>query len=175
VDDLVGPLLAGIRSWSNRGHLRTALVRLATLVYLGRMLLKPQHLAQLLVAKDLLRQADVTGDMTDAGAMSVVILYDLVVDVAAKAALDAMPPRSLPGTGYKSKKARASQLPTRDSYLPEVLDGVLGALRISRNDDALVIPELDEVRRLHEFRNKVQHNGVVPIDHRCTAQPLACA
>jgi hypothetical protein len=45
---------------------------------------------------------------------------------------------------------------------PRVLDHLLAASRIARDDDGIDIGAIREAQRLHELRNFVQHDGLIP-------------
>jgi hypothetical protein len=101
------------------------------------------------VGRGFLDRAELLGeDGTEPGRMSAIVLADLAVEMAAKAAV-----LDLPLAG-NARLEREPALPV-----------VLGALtehwrqREQTQDD---LPEVREIRRLHEVRNSVQHAGLVP-------------
>jgi hypothetical protein len=114
-----------------------------------------------LVARGLLDRAESFVDGSPAGAAASVVISDLAVETAAKATAAESPPSGHPGTGYilRSNQRRGSG---RDPSLPEVLDDVLAAWRERISDPKATLIELQQAARLHEFRNSVQHDGVIP-------------
>jgi hypothetical protein len=102
-----------------------------------------------IVARRFLDRAEVLGeDATETDRMAAVVLADLAVEVAAKAALrhEAL-----------SDKERLEKEPP----LPLALAALTKLWRKRENtqDD---VPEVREARRLHDVRNSVQHAGLIP-------------
>jgi hypothetical protein len=114
-----------------------------------------------LVARGLLERAEGFVDGSAAGAVAAVIVSDLAVETAAKVTVAENPPVAHPGDGY-ILRPNQRRGPRRDPSLPEVLDDVLAAWRERANDEKAVVIELQEAAKLREFRNSVQHAGVVP-------------
>jgi hypothetical protein len=75
-----------------------------------------------------------------------VILYDVAVETAAKAALRVVRPGRL----------------TQQRYLPQVLDQLHAEYRVLQADDQAEWRALEDARQLHEDRNRVQHHGSIP-------------
>ena len=122
-----------------------------------------RHLNAFLVARSLIERAGTFIDGTAPGAIGAVVLFDLSIETAAKAADSARSPTDFPGDGYELKKTDLVKSPRgRELSVPRVLDHVLAAARHRANNATLVVPEVREAQRLHEFRNLVQHQGVVP-------------
>jgi hypothetical protein len=101
------------------------------------------------VGRGFLDRAELLGeDDSEPGRMGAVVLADLAVEMAAKAAvLD----QSLVGRPRVDK----------DWSLPDVLKALVGLWR-QREDTEVDVPEVLEARRLHDLRNTVQHDGVAP-------------
>jgi hypothetical protein len=101
------------------------------------------------VARQFLDRARVVGeDRTEPGRMAAVVLADLAVEMAAKAAvLD----QALPSN------ARLN----RDPSLPVVLEALTGLLQ-KREGTKEDVPEIRAAGRLHDLRNNVQHRGLDP-------------
>ncbi len=114
-----------------------------------------------LVARGLLERAESFVDGSAAGAVTAVIVSDLAVETAAKATVVENPSGTHPGTGYLLRPNQRRG-PARDPSLPEVLDNVLAAWRERTKDANASLIELQKAARLREFRNSVQHAGVVP-------------
>jgi hypothetical protein len=116
-----------------------------------------------LVARGLMDRADLAVDGTPVGAVASVVLLDLAVETGAKATVAAHPPTTRPGRDYllSDQQRRPGRL---DPSLPQVLDDVLAAWRLVKGDETLAPRELREAARLREYRNNVQHAGVVPHD-----------
>jgi hypothetical protein len=76
-----------------------------------------------------------------------VILYDVAVETAAKAAL---------------RVARPGRLTQQRTSLPWVLTQLLAEHRELQADDQAEWRELEDARHLHDDRNRVQHHGTVP-------------
>jgi hypothetical protein len=103
----------------------------------------------MIVARQFLERAEVLGeDGTETGRMAAVVLADLSVEMATKAAVLDQP---LGG------RARLDQ----DPPLPLVLEKMV-ELWQKREDSDEDVPEAREARRLHELRNSVQHAGLAP-------------
>jgi hypothetical protein len=100
------------------------------------------------VARQFLDRARVVGeDGTEPGRMAAVVLADLAVEMAAKAAvLD----QALPSN------ARLN----RDPSLPVVLDALTGLWQGREGTED--VPEIRAAGRLHDLRNNVQHRGLAP-------------
>ena len=103
------------------------------------------ELRLLLVARGLLDRAEAANDGTGPGVMAAVVLYDTAVETGAKTAWRTLPP------GSRTPPSRALKEP----YMPAVLQ----ELKNAAGDDAV---EIIEARRLHDLRNMVQHDGLVP-------------
>jgi hypothetical protein len=112
----------------------------------GPLELDEQSLNALIVARGLLYRATLTPDGTAPGAIAAVILYDVAVETAAKAALRVVRPGRL----------------TQQRYLPQVLDQLHAEYRVLQADDQAEWRALEDARRLHEDRNRVQHHGSIP-------------
>jgi hypothetical protein len=112
------------------------------------------------VARGLLERGTLGLDGTAPSAIAAVILYDVAVETAAKAALRVRAPGAFPGTGYAIRPAKRSE--QRREYLPWVLDQLLASYRELQGDHQADWPVLREARNLHEYRNTVQHHGTVP-------------
>ncbi|MEA2493272.1 MAG: hypothetical protein QOJ29_1183, partial [Thermoleophilaceae bacterium] len=113
----------------------------------------------------MLGRGDAAADGTEAGTASAVVLYDLAVDVAAKASLAERPPQTFPGTsaGYHGGiRALETTPPSETSDLPTVFDGLQASYRERIQDDNAELPARRDALLLHDFRNSVQHRGVVP-------------
>jgi hypothetical protein len=124
--------------------------------------MEERWLRNLLVSRQLLEHASRQADGTEPGGAAAVVLADIAVETAAKAAVAVRPPSSYPGDGYiLTANARRSQS-RRDPTLPAVLDAALASWRESRGDEALASLEIAEAKRLHDYRNLVQHDAVVP-------------
>ena len=122
-------------------------------------------LSLLIAARGLLARAGAANDGTGPGAMAGVILYDVAVETAAKAIFWQNVPNEHPGDGYVTKAGELQKpLANRDPSLPRVLDGLLAAYRLRNHDDRAELPHRRDARRLHEFRNTVQHDAVLPSD-----------
>jgi hypothetical protein len=117
-----------------------------------------------LVARGLLDRADLSIDGTPVGAVASVVLYDLAVETGAKATIAAHPPNARPGTGYLLSEKQRRPPHRLDPSLPEVLDDALAAWRLKTGDESAGPSELREAARLRQYRNSVQHDGVVPHD-----------
>jgi hypothetical protein len=103
----------------------------------------------MVVSRQFLDRAELLGeDGTETGRMAAVVLSDLAVEMATKAAVLDQPLR---------EKARLDKEPA----LPVVLEAMveLWKTREQSDDD---VPEAREGRRLHELRNSVQHAGLAP-------------
>lgn len=82
-----------------------------------------------------------------------------------KAALANRPPTAFPGSakGYRGKLGELhAKPPDSRSSLPATFDGLQASYRQRTGDDDANLPKRDDALDLHEFRNSVQHNGVVP-------------
>jgi hypothetical protein len=90
--------------------------------------------------------------------MGAVVLADLAVEIAAKAAVLG---RSLEGRPRVEK----------DWPVPDVLNALL-KLWQKREGTKADVPEVLEARRLHDLRNTVQHDGVVPSRDQVVQQRL---
>lgn len=103
-------------------------------------------------------------------------LYDLAVETGAKAAAAAQPPpASFPGGGYLLPKRPARSL-RKDLPLPAVLDELLASARHRAGDDRLDVGVIRDAARLHEARNRIQHESEVPTpDAIATARARALA
>ncbi len=119
-----------------------------------------QCLSAFVIARGLLERGTLGLDGTAPSAMAAVIVYDVAVETAAKAALRVRAPASFPGTGYAVRAAKRAE--QQKEYLPWVLDQLLASCRELRADDQADWPALGEARRLHDYRNMVQHDGAVP-------------
>jgi len=117
-------------------------------------------LSAFIVARGLLERGTLGLDGTPPSAMAAVILYDVAVETASKAALRVRTPAAFPGSDYAIRPAKRAE--QQKEYLPWVLDRLLASYRELRADDQANWPALREARLLHEYRNMVQHNGVVP-------------
>jgi hypothetical protein len=111
----------------------------------GLLALDDQSLNAVIVARGLLYRATLTPDGTAPGAIAAVILYDVAVETAAKAALRVVQP------------GRMTQ-----RYLPQVLDQLHAEYRVLQADDRAEWRALEDARQLHEDRNRVQHHGSIP-------------
>src|SRR3954452_6414084 len=108
-----------------------------------------QQIRGMIVARQFLERAELLSeDGTETGRMAAVVLADLAVEMATKAAVLAQPLRG------------AARL-DKDPALPVVLEALvtLWQERDVTKDD---VPEAREARRLHELRNNVQHAGHEP-------------
>ncbi len=115
-----------------------------------------------LVARGLLQRGQHSIDRTPPGMITAVILFDAAVETAAKATLAAFPPSGLPGNaGYQT--------------LPWVLDQLLASHRERMDEAQADLPGLAEARRLHKYRNDVQHEGLVPSQDEVERQRLRAA
>jgi hypothetical protein len=112
----------------------------------GPLELDEQSLNAVIVARGLLYRATLTPDGTAPGAIATVILYDVAVETAAKAALRVVRPGRL----------------TQQRYLPQVLDQLHAEYRVLQADDQAEWRALEDARQLHEDRNRVQHHGSIP-------------
>lgn len=112
----------------------------------GVLELDEQSLNALIVARGLLYRATLTPHGTAPGAIAAVILYDVAVETAAKAALRVVRPGRL----------------TQQRYLPQVLDQLHAEYRVLQVDDQAEWRALEDARQLHEDRNRVQHHGSIP-------------
>lgn len=80
--------------------------------------------------------------------MAAVVVADLAVEMAAKAAVLDQPLRG---------RARVE----KDWWLPDVLNALVELWR-KRKNTKVDVPEVNEARKLHDLRNMVQHDGVAP-------------
>lgn len=82
-----------------------------------------------------------------------------------KAALAQRPPTDFPGSG-KSYRGKLNDLknqpPNSRSSLPATFDGLQASYRQRTGENNANLPKRDDALDLHEFRNSVQHHGVVP-------------
>jgi hypothetical protein len=125
-----------------------------------------QRLNGFIVARGLLARGQLSVDGTAPGAISAVILFDTAVETAGKATLAARPPTNLSGTtGYvipiNQREVYLRQTHLKES-MPWVFDQLLASYRELLEDEAAGWSELRPARRLHEYRNGVQHEGLVP-------------
>jgi hypothetical protein len=114
-----------------------------------------RQIRALIVGRQFLDRVELLGaNGTDPDRMGAVVLADLAVEMAAKAAVLDQP---LP------RKASLE----RDPALPTVLDALVEQwqARTATSED---VPEAREARRLHVLRNSVQHAGLVPSDDQVT-------
>lgn len=122
-----------------------------------------QRLNAFIVAKGLFERGAAAADGTAPGAMAAVILLDLAVESAAKAAFAVHRPTSFPGVGYATRTGDLPQiLGARDPSLPQVLDALQASHRERLGDDQAELDGLREARKLHGVRNTVQHEAAVP-------------
>jgi hypothetical protein len=122
--------------------------------------LDDQSLNAFIVARGLLERGTLGQDGTAPGAIAAVILYDVAVETAAKAAVRARPPSNFPGSGYVVRPAKRSE--QQKEYLPWVLDQLLASYRELLRTDQGDSQALRDARTLHDYRNLVQHQGTVP-------------
>jgi hypothetical protein len=98
----------------------------------GPLELDEQSLNAVIVARGLLHRATLTPDGTAPGAIAAVILYDVAVETAAKAALRVVGPGRL----------------TQQRYLPQVLDQLHAEYRVLQADDQAEWRALEDARQL---------------------------
>jgi hypothetical protein len=94
--------------------------------------------------------------------MAAVVLFDLAVETAAKAALGAEPLSEHPGEGYLEKPGELAKPVRGDVGFARMLDDVLAALRIDNGDESRTLPGRENIRWLHNLRNEVQHRANEP-------------
>jgi hypothetical protein len=122
----------------------------------------PQRLNAFLVVRGLLDRGRASADGTGPGMMVAVVLFDLAVETAAKAVRAAHPPSDHPGRDYLEKTGELAKAVRGDLRFPRMLDDLLAALRLKETDESLNLPDRDNVKWLHEYRNGVQHQANEP-------------
>jgi hypothetical protein len=122
--------------------------------------LDEQRLNAFIVARGLLEHGTIGQDGTAPGAIAAVILYDVAVETAAKAAVRVRTPVEFPGSGYVVKPTKRPQ--QQKEYLPWVLDQLLAVYRELQSNGQAEWQALREARALHDYRNLVQHQGTIP-------------
>jgi hypothetical protein len=139
-----------------------------------RSALDAPRLNAFLVALGLTQRGQHSIDRTPPGMITAVILFDAAVETAAKATRTAFPPSGFPGdTGYFVKPSRRRQQQTES--LPWVFDQLLASHRERVDEAEADLSGLAEVRRMHKYRNEVQHEGLVPSQDDVERQRLRAA
>lgn len=125
--------------------------------------MEPTELNAFLLARTLVQRAESFDDGTPPGAAGAVVLFDLAVETVAKAVEAKRRPASFPGDGYAFKKGELNTPPRkRELTLPRVLDHLLAAIRLEADDHQLKPSVIDAALGLHDVRNLVQHDGLIP-------------